>query len=248
MSEGIDNDIFQITTSKNQLLALNNNTLNNYNLSIIDVSHCEDLLKQEYDLYENDSLILLKKEKKTTQPSEKEIQFELYEPYNKTKLNISICENIPINIYVKADLSGEIKYTYEQLKELGYDMFNIDVPFYQDMCTTFKSKGDTDIILSDRVNYIYNNNGIKCQNNCKLSTYSEETNHLNCSCTVSEEINNMNQKFNAKKIYESFVDVFKFSNYKVLKRSKLVFSKNPFPKNKGLIIILIYILIHMYVV
>ena len=86
---------------------------------------------------------------------------------------------------------------------------------------------------------------LHAKNNCKLSTYSEETNHLNCSCTVSEEINNMNQKFNAKKIYESFVDVFKFSNYKVLKCSKLVFSKNPFPKNKGLIIILIYILIHL---
>ena len=245
ISEGDENVVFQITTSKNQLQALYNNSLNNNNLSIIDISQCENKLKQAYNLNANDNLILLKKEKKSNKPSEKDIQFEIYEPYNKTKLNISLCEDINANIYIKAELSEEINYAFEKLKELGYDMFNINDPFYQDICTTFKSQGETDIILSDRVNYIYNNDDIKCQNNCKLSKFSEETNYLNCTCSVNEEINNMNQKFSAKKIYESFADVVKFSNYKVLKCFKLVFSKNPIPKNKGSIIILIYILIHL---
>ena len=78
-------------------------------------------------------------------------------------------------------------------------MFNINAPFYQDICSTYTSKGNTDIILSDIINYIYNNYDTKCQPNCKLSKYSIESEYLNCSCTINEEINNMNEKFNSKK-------------------------------------------------
>ena len=118
-------------------------------------------------------------------------------------------------------------------------MFNINAPFYQDICTTYNSFRDTDIILSDRINYIYNNDDTKWQPNCKLSKYSEESEYLNCSCTINEEVNNMNKKFNAKKIYESFYDVLKYSNYKVIKCYNLVFNKNKiFNKNIGSNIVL----------
>ena len=125
-----------------------NNSLNNYNLSILDITKCETLLKEKYNLNENDDLILLKKEKQSDKVSEKEVQLEIYEPYNKIKLNLSFCQEISINIYVKAELSEEIKYSYENLKSLGYDMFNIDDPFYQDICTDYTSYGGTDILLS----------------------------------------------------------------------------------------------------
>ena len=150
-----------------------------------------------------------------------------------------------MTVYVKTELSDEIKYTYEKLKELGFALFNINIQFYQDICTKFKTKGDTDMLLADRINYIYNNDDTKCQSNCKLSKYSEESSYINCSCPVSEEVNNMKQKFNAKKIFESFADVMKFSNYKVLKCYNLVFSKHFITKNIGSIIVLIYILIYL---
>ena len=40
------------------------------------------------------------------------------------------------------------------MKESGYDMFNINDPFYQDICTPFDSEDGTDMPLSDRINYI----------------------------------------------------------------------------------------------
>ena len=64
VSEAADDVIFQITTSKNQLKALTNSSMNNYNLSILDISNCEAILKEKYNLNENVSLIILKKEKK----------------------------------------------------------------------------------------------------------------------------------------------------------------------------------------
>ena len=46
-------------------MALTNKSLNNYNLSIIDISNCEEILKEKYNLNKNDNLIILKKEKKS---------------------------------------------------------------------------------------------------------------------------------------------------------------------------------------
>jgi len=92
INEGVDNVVFQITTLENQLKALFNDSLNNYNLSIIDINQCESLLKQANNISEEDNLILLKKEKLTNKAYEKEVQFEIYEPYNKTKLNLEICK------------------------------------------------------------------------------------------------------------------------------------------------------------
>ena len=243
--EAVENVVFQITTSKNQLKALYNTALNNYNLSILDISNCEVILKENYNLNENDDLILLKKEKQSNKASEKEVQLEIYEPYNKTKLNLSFCENININLYVKTEINDEIKYSYEKLKNLGYDMFNIHDSFYQDICTDYTSYGDTDMILSDRINYIYNNEDIQCQQNCKTSKYLEESKYLNCSCAINEEINNMNEKFNSKKVIESFFTVLKYSNYKILKCYNLIFSKYLITKNLGSFIVLFCILIYL---
>ena len=245
ISEAADDEVFQITTSKNQLKALTNSSLNNYNLSILDISNCESILKEKYNLNENVDLIILKKEKISNKPSEKEVQLEIYEPYNKTKLNLSFCQDTSINIFVKAQLSDETKYSYEKLKSLGYDMFNINDPFYQDICTSYTSYGDTDIILSDRINYIYNNDDTKCQPNCKLSKYSEESEYLNCSCSINEEVNNMEQKFNSKKIYESFFDVLKYSNYKIIKCYNLVFTKYLVTRSIGGMIVFSFILVYL---
>ena len=43
--------------------------------------------------------------------------YEVFEPYNKTKLNLSICGEIPITIYVHMEFSQERKQLYERMKE-----------------------------------------------------------------------------------------------------------------------------------
>ena len=54
----------------------------------------------------------------------------------------------------------------------------------------------------------------------------------------------MNQKFNSKMIYESFFDVLKYSNYKVIKCYNLVFTKFLLTKSIGGIVIFSFILIY----
>ena len=52
-----------------------------------------------------------------------------------TKLDVSKCENSLIDIYVPLILSEELQNLYEELKELGYNLFDINDKFYQDICT-----------------------------------------------------------------------------------------------------------------
>ena len=37
------------------------------------------------------------------------------------------------------------------MKSLGYDMFNINDPFYQDLCTPYKTENNTDIPCKKRI-------------------------------------------------------------------------------------------------
>ena len=214
----IDGDgiTFQITTDKNEIDTFNGEIENKNNLSMIDLDDCAELLKKEYDI-ENSTLILLKTENKEKIASERNVQFEVYHPVNKSKLDLSICKNSDINLYIPSQLSEETKKLREDLKMNNYDLFNINDRFYNDLCTKYTTIDKTDILLEDRKNYYFHNNDTTSQSNCEFSNYSIENEYLECSCKViNEDIDIENkEKFNPKKIYQSFYDVLKYSNYKV---------------------------------
>ena len=46
---------------------------------------------------------------------------------NKTKLNLSICENITITKYIPVTLSDDLLNLYKTMKDQGYNLFNINI-------------------------------------------------------------------------------------------------------------------------
>ena len=128
-----------------------------------------------------------KQEKISDKTSEKEVKYECFDPYNKTRLNLSICSGININIFVKLELSDDTKSVAETLKELGYDMFDINDEFYQDICATYKSTVDSDMLLTDRIDYIYYNDDAQCPDNCEFFSYFLGSLYINCSCSIDEK-------------------------------------------------------------
>ena len=210
-------------------------------------AECESELRKYYTYINNASLITLVYEKLSNSSSERNIQYEVYESINMTKLDLSVCKDLSIDIYVPLTLSQELQNLYEELKELGYDLFDINDKFYQDICSPYKSSNGTDVLLADRIYYYYNNEETKCQSNCKFSDYLIEPQYLKCECDISNsEIHTENSdKFNPKIIYKSFYDVLKFSNYKTLKCYKLVFIIDSLTNNIGSIIVIVFACIYI---
>ena len=128
---------------------------------------------------------------------------------------------------------------------MGYDLFDINSPFYQDICIPYTSNDGTDVLLKDRINYYYNNKETVCQYNWQFSNYIIDTQYLKCDCDINNsEINTQEiTKFNAKTIYQSFYSVLKYSNYKVLSCYLLIFSFNSFTSNIGSILSIIFFFI-----
>ena len=162
------------------------------------------------------------------------MNYEILEPYNFTKLNLSICKELKINIYLPIILSDETKNIYENMKSLGYDMFNINDPFYQDLCTKYTTTKNTDIPLSARKEYIYNNKDSKCQKNCRFSSYIISNSlYVNCTCNIEQVEEKEVKNFIGKTLYESFYEVLIYSNFQILKCYNLIFNINIFKNNFG---------------
>ena len=243
-----DNRVYEITNSLDELDLLQNKTKNIWGLSIVDLGFCETILKRENNISENDSLIFIKNEIKSNKVSERNVHIDVYNPNKRDKLNLSLCEEIPVNIYLPMELSIGTKQLYDKMKKSGYDLFNINDPFYQDVCTPFDSSNGTDILLTDRIDYIYYNEDTKCQSNCLYTQYSMESKYISCSCSINEEVNNEHKKsdkFNPKKIYESFYEVLKYSNYDIIKCYKIILNIKVITINLGSLIVILYFICYL---
>ena len=158
----------------------------------------------------------MKYEKITNITAERVFQYEVFEPIDKKKLNLSICDNVTIDLYIPLGLSEKLGNLYNELKDMGFDLFDINSPFYQDICVPYKSLNDTDVLLSDRVNYYYNNDETLCQSNYKFSNYSMETQLLKCECDVSNSETDSKEVKNS--LQNQFMRVFMiFLNFRIIK-------------------------------
>jgi hypothetical protein len=159
-------------------------------------------------------------------------------------MDLSICDDEKVDIYIPVTLSNETEKLHSDLLNYGYDLFNPNDSFYQDICTPYTSINGTDVVLSDRKKSFYNDTETSCQDGCEYSSYSTDTGHLKCECSV---VNNdiqttttTSNKFDEKILLSSFYDVIKYSNYKLFKCYKIVFDKNILKCNYGSYIFIIY--------
>ena len=239
-----DDYVFQLTNSLNEKNTKNGIDSNDYNLSMIDLGDCEEKLKSDNDIDPDDSLIIYKLEKVGTIASQKNIQYEVYNPNNLQKLDLSICTNEKINIFIPITLDENSLELHKDLLNNGYDLFNPNDSFYQDICAAYTSPNGTDILLSDRRAYFFNDTETACQQDCSYSKYSSETKLLKCECnannkTIEPEPEKI-EKFDGSIIFTSFYDVLKMSNFLVLKCYKLVFSYKGEYHNWGSILLIGY--------
>ena len=118
------------------------------NISYIDFGEFETKLKQQNNI----SYLLILKFDKINENSPTSVEYEVYNPKTKAKLDLSICNTDKINIDIPMTLD-----------EHSLDLYKNFDPFYNDICTKFSSEDETDVLLIDRRATYYNDSIIFCE-------------------------------------------------------------------------------------
>ena len=234
-----ENITYQFTTTENQKNAKHSN-----NISVIDLGECEKIIKKNISS-ENDAtpLLILKIDIKKEQTKTTAVEYEVYDPKTKKVIDLSICENESISIYAPVSLNQQEKSLYNDLNKQGYDLYEVNNSFYIDPCTQYTSQNGTDVQLSDRKDYFYNENIVLCEDNCKYIKVYTQVEKVYCNCSIKSSVNtNGNQEFSPQKLLESFYKIEAISNFEVLYCYKLVFSSKGLKTN-----ICFYILLVLFV-
>ena len=197
------------------------------NISVIDFIECEEILKYEYSI---DYILILKIDIYSSNSTNIVLKYEVYDPYTLEKLNLSLCDDVKINVYLPYVLSGEDLDIYVQFNKLGHDLNNPNDSFYQDICIPFTSDDNTDMLLYNRKMDYYKNDTF-CEEGCVYIEYDYANRKV----------------YYGNMILNNFFKLESFSNVKILKCCKLVFSKIGQKKNFGsytlIIIIIIFIVL-----
>ena len=227
--------IIQLSSLEDQM------NLENSNVSNIDLGDCEDILRRENNLGEDEVLIVYKTDIKSSDLSTTYVTYEVYDS-SLNKLNLDVCSDTQITINVPVHLDESLDNLAKSLSDSGYNLFNENDSFYNDICATYTNENGTDMLLSDRKSDIYSatQNQSICQADCQLESYNSATKKAKCNCDVvtnqvitTLKIDNL---FNKKEIAKSFYDTLANSNFQVMKCFKLVLDFSSILKNYGQIL------------
>ena len=237
-----ENTTYQLTTSEIQKDTNHISTASN-----IDLGDCEKIIKKKIS-FEDDPipLLMLIIDIKKFQAKTTAVEYEVYDPYTNQKINLSICANTSISISSSINKTDEEFSIYDDLKKNGYDLYDGNNSFYNEICSPYTSLNGTDVSLADRKEYYYNKDNVLCEDTCKYIEVNTTTKKVVCQCNVKTEVNvDGNQEFNPQKLMEKFYKVDDYSNFKVIYCYKLVFDKKILKKNICFYIMLILFLLFL---
>lgn len=230
------NSTYQITTTSNQEEKINNKV--DDSVSNINLGECEKIIKKENNISENVSLIIIKDDLKRNETISTQVEYQVYDPITRKVLNLSSCKNISIKISVPLDVDDKTLDLYKKASEQGYDIFDSESDFYNDVCTVYTSEKGTDMILSDRRSDILNNTPSLCEDGCKYSGVDLETKKALCECSPKNYINTNTSEINfSLKFFEKIFFKLDLFNYKILGCSKLLLNEKNIIHNYGFYII-----------
>ena len=133
-----ENILYHITSSYNK--TIKNNKIYS-NISSLELGECEAILKEKYIISDKNSLIILKEEYYQEGSAFPIIEYELFPPTTKEKLNLDYCSNTKISILIPVTIDEDSLYKY-----------NTSSNYYNNKCNPYTKENSTDITLKDRAN------------------------------------------------------------------------------------------------
>ena len=222
-----------ITSTKNQKINENEKVIT------IDLGKCENILKKEYNISQNDSLYILEiiseeEEGMKIPKIEYEVYYSSYNDNNLDKLNLTLCKGTKIEISIPVKINGNI------------DKYNKSSNYYNDVCYKTITESGTDISLKDRRNEFVENNMTLCEENCELIDYNYINEKAKCSCEIKTTITpDYDFEFNKKEFFRSFTDVTSISNINIIKCYEIILNIKNLINNYGFCILASIMLLYI---
>ena len=224
-----NNIIYQFTSTYNQ------NNDDNKNISKIKLGECEKKLKQNYEINENETLLIFKTNIFMEGYLIPIIEYEIYDSKTRKQLDLNICKNMNIIILHSVDIDENNLFKKDPLND-----------YYNDICYTYTTENKTDIILKDRQNEYIENNLSLCESNCEYEGYDNKKKNVKCNCLIKIKLPLISEiVINKDKFLNNFVEIKNYINLNVMKCYSLLFTKEGLLKNIGNYIILSIILINI---
>ena len=236
-------------------------------ISAIDLGECTQMIKDHYNISENESLIILSMESKKNETKKEEkdndnsfnlgknVQIEIYDMSGR-KLNLSVCDkDITVMKYI-----GDIKEldieSAMNLADKGIDVFNPNDNYFNDICQDYDNSDGKDIIIKDRRADKFQN-ATFCQEGCTYDGINVELKTANCKCDsnliqndlenddIESNNNNKEEKLNFDTLTESFLTSLLDFNINPFYCYNLVFNIKIFKNNIGFYFMFIIFVIQL---
>ena len=222
----------QITNTDNQKITKYRN------ISTINLSTCEEKLKEAYHISESLPLIIFKIDYFSADSLIPIILYEIYHPITKEKLDLSHCKDIFIKLNIPINVDESKLYKYDPNSE-----------YYTDNCVSYTSENGIDMLLSDRQKEYSNNILALCETNCNYTGLNKEYKQSSCDCKVKNKMELISEIIarpidsnpNKEKSDSNSKSSSGTSNIISLKCTKALFSKDGLKKNISSYILLFFI-------
>jgi len=221
------NKIFQITTPENQ------KNKEYENISSINFDEkCQNILKEKYNISQNQSLLIFKYEFYIPDLHIPLIGYDVFNPETKKELDLIYCENSNVEIIIPV-----------LINESNLEKYNPDSDFYNNICKPYSNEKGLDVTIFDRKKEYNQYNMAICPNNCKYNIYNINTKKVSCDCELQTKssVLLLEDIIDTNKLLNNFIHIKSISNIELFKCYKETFSKEGLKKNISNYILLIII-------
>ena len=234
----IKGDDFTITIKPTNTTPLPNTTY-------VEFDECEQKIRKENNI-SNSSIITfvqIELENKDDNSLYNQIKYYSFDDQMR-EIDLSLCKDINTQIHyaIKSDSKLDI-LAISDFQELGVDILNLKDKFFNDLCYSY-SEENKDMILEDRIKYIYQNYSL-CETGCSYDSIDIENMNIACNCKIQDN-NNQSALYVTSLFYQKPNDISIFdSNIGVVKCYKMVFSMYNKSKNIGFILFCILCIFYL---
>ena len=208
----------------------------------LDLGKCASKIKEAYSLNEDSKVYIALLVFQIEQDSMTDkIQYSVYDEYG-NELDLSICQETPIKMYKKVNQENKLldyEFAKKFYEEEGVCLYDINDPFFTDICFPYSNEEDKDLTLGNRRRDLFINATL-CDEGCELYSMNVTSGDIECKCEpVSFGLSNVVEE---NEYVSDIKEIIGASNFKLFKCFKLLKYKDNYPPNAGSWILIVIII------